>query len=87
MTITKGFAKEIGTVGLLGAAALFSSGRKQSSLVLGLLSAGIYLWPSSYSLRGKTAVITGGSRGLGLAIAREYLRQGAGVALLARDEA
>lgn len=38
-----------------------------------------------YSLSGKTAVITGGSRGLGFALAREFLRRGARVALLARD--
>jgi NAD(P)-dependent dehydrogenase (short-subunit alcohol dehydrogenase family) len=35
-------------------------------------------------LRGATAVVTGGSRGLGLAIARELVRAGAHVTLLAR---
>ncbi|MCE5268477.1 MAG: SDR family NAD(P)-dependent oxidoreductase [Planctomycetaceae bacterium] len=40
----------------------------------------------SYTLRGKTALITGGSRGLGLLIARELARHGAHVALCARDE-
>jgi 3-oxoacyl-[acyl-carrier protein] reductase len=34
---------------------------------------------------GKSAVITGGSKGLGLAIAEEYARSGADVAILARD--
>src|SRR5581483_1635009 len=38
-----------------------------------------------YKLGGKTVVITGGSRGLGLIMAREFLRRGARVALLARD--
>lgn len=38
-----------------------------------------------YSLRNKTVVITGGSRGLGLAMAREFARHGAQLALLARD--
>jgi predicted amino acid dehydrogenase len=38
-----------------------------------------------YSLRNKTVVITGGSRGLGLAMAREFAREGAQLALLARD--
>jgi 3-oxoacyl-[acyl-carrier protein] reductase len=37
-------------------------------------------------LDGRTALITGGSRGLGLAIARQLHTQGASVALLARDE-
>jgi short-subunit dehydrogenase len=40
---------------------------------------------SSYTLRGKTVLITGGSRGLGLALAREVAAQGARVALCGRD--
>jgi short-subunit dehydrogenase len=39
----------------------------------------------SYSLLGKTVVITGGSRGLGLALAREVSAQGARVAICGRD--
>src|SRR5919108_2767486 len=35
--------------------------------------------------RGKVVVITGGSRGLGLVLARHFTREGASVALLARD--
>jgi len=38
-----------------------------------------------YSLKDKVALITGGSRGLGLAIAREVCAQGGKVALVARD--
>lgn len=34
---------------------------------------------------GKTIVITGGSRGLGLELAREFAAEGANIALLARD--
>lgn len=40
-----------------------------------------------YSLRGKTVLITGGSRGLGLILARELVREGAHVAICARDAA
>lgn len=36
-------------------------------------------------LRGKTVLITGGSRGLGLVLAREFVREGARVAICARD--
>mgnify|MGYP006279817343 CR=1 FL=1 len=36
-------------------------------------------------LEGKNALITGGSRGIGYAIAAEYARQGAAVALLSRN--
>ena len=38
-----------------------------------------------YNLADKNVAITGGSRGLGLALARTFLRRGAKVALLARD--
>ncbi len=41
---------------------------------------------SSYSFTGKSVVITGGSRGLGLTIARQIATEGARIALLARDE-
>jgi len=39
------------------------------------------------SLRGKSVLVTGGSRGLGLALAREFAREGARVAICARDGA
>src|SRR6266498_1777921 len=38
-----------------------------------------------YTLRDKVAVITGGSRGLGLVLARHICAQGGSVALIARD--
>jgi NAD(P)-dependent dehydrogenase (short-subunit alcohol dehydrogenase family) len=38
-----------------------------------------------FDFRGKTALVTGGSRGLGLLIARELSRRGARVAVCARD--
>ncbi len=40
----------------------------------------------SYELRGKTVLITGGSRGLGLVLARQAAAEGARVAICARDE-
>ncbi|MEY4913839.1 MAG: hypothetical protein RJA02_108, partial [Armatimonadota bacterium] len=39
-----------------------------------------------FSLRGKTALVTGGNRGLGLAIAAALYDAGATVVLTARDE-
>ena len=42
--------------------------------------------PRPYLLKDKVVVISGGSRGLGLALAREFARHGAQIALLARDE-
>jgi short-subunit dehydrogenase len=41
----------------------------------------------SYDLNGKTVLLTGGSRGLGLTMARQLVQSGAQVALCARDEA
>ena len=39
-----------------------------------------------YDLKDKTVLITGGSRGLGLVMAREFAREGARLVLCARDE-
>jgi NAD(P)-dependent dehydrogenase (short-subunit alcohol dehydrogenase family) len=50
-----------------------------SSVVRTLLS-------RSFDFEGKVVLITGGSRGLGLVLARQLVRQNAQVALLARDE-
>jgi short-subunit dehydrogenase len=41
----------------------------------------------AFDLTGKVVVITGGSRGLGLALTREFARHGARIAICARDEA
>src|SRR3954454_18695408 len=38
------------------------------------------------NFEGKVVLITGGSRGLGLVLAREFARRGAKVAVCARDE-
>ena len=38
-------------------------------------------------LQGKRAVVTGGSRGIGKAIARQLAREGCDVAICARNEA
>jgi NAD(P)-dependent dehydrogenase (short-subunit alcohol dehydrogenase family) len=57
--------------------------------VSGALAA-LTLWSSrrgSYDLQGKVVLITGGSRGLGLVLARQAAAEGARVAICARDEA
>jgi NAD(P)-dependent dehydrogenase (short-subunit alcohol dehydrogenase family) len=65
---------------------------KSSLLGLALAGAGVYMaarairqYARWYDLRGKTALITGGSRGLGLALGREFVARGARVAICARD--
>ena len=73
------------TVGVL-ATATAGAGLVGSAVIL---FAATQLWnrvrSGGYKLAGKTVVITGGSRGLGLALARQFLGQGARVAILARD--
>ena len=55
----------------------------------GIGLAGWALWrrfgPVAEDLRGKTVLITGGSRGLGFAMAQECVSKGARVAICARD--
>src|ERR671939_516727 len=41
----------------------------------------------AYDVQGKTVLITGGSRGLGLVLARQLAREGARLAICARDAA
>lgn len=59
------------------------------SLVAGALAGGAYLaWRAlttpRYTFRGRTAIVTGGSRGLGLELARLLVDEGARVAICAR---
>jgi len=65
-----------------------------TQILIGILvvSAGLILFIAPFStirtssfLRGKVALITGGSRGLGLVMARQICERGGKVALLARD--
>src|SRR5690349_12825222 len=56
-------------------------------------AAGVFILKSvwnqltEFDLKDKTVLITGGSRGLGLVLAREFARHGAQIALCARDQA
>ncbi len=64
----------------------------KNSLMLAVAGAGALLaaraavqrW-REYDLRGKVVLITGGSRGLGLVMAREFAREGAKIAICARS--
>jgi NAD(P)-dependent dehydrogenase (short-subunit alcohol dehydrogenase family) len=64
----------------------------KSSLLFAVAGAGAVLATRAivnrvreYSLKGKTVLITGGSRGLGLVMAREFANEGAKIAICARD--
>jgi NAD(P)-dependent dehydrogenase (short-subunit alcohol dehydrogenase family) len=50
------------------------------------LSLRAFRWATQESLHGKSVLVTGGSRGLGLVLARELLKEGARVAICGRDE-
>src|SRR5437588_7029349 len=70
----------IGALGAAGTATLAGVG-------MGLAGWQLYRrLRSGESLLGKTVLITGGSRGLGFAMAQEFSRQGASVVICARDE-
>lgn len=76
---------------LLGAAGILSllAGRKKTGLALSSAATGLVLsniYQPKESLFDKNIVITGGSRGLGFALAQEVVRQGANVILLARTK-
>jgi NAD(P)-dependent dehydrogenase (short-subunit alcohol dehydrogenase family) len=55
------------------------------ALLLGAWVTARAICTARYTLRDKVAVITGGSRGLGLVLARHVCAQGGNVALIARD--
>ena len=64
----------------------------KDALKLAAVGAGAYLaaravfgGPGEYDLAGKTVLVTGGSRGLGLVLARGFAAEGANVAICARD--
>lgn len=63
--------------------------RKKLGALLGLAAIGLRFLPSpkSFSFARRSVIITGGSRGLGLALAKHLLEEGAYVSLLARDAA
>lgn len=70
----------------LTAAALYATRSRRAALLPVMLGGFLAAQRSSRpSFRGQSVVITGGSRGLGLALARELVHEGANVTLLARD--
>src|SRR5262245_34841342 len=58
-----------------------------AGLGLALVGKELYGRRRAADLRGQVALITGGSRGLGFVLAREFARQGCRIAICARDEA
>src|SRR5205809_3582301 len=69
----------MGKLGLLGAAAIVGGAAFAARQALRRAR---YM-----DFRGRVVLITGGSRGLGLVLARHFVHEGARVAICARDEA
>ena len=84
--MNKGLRKELSSLSAIAAAGLLLTNRSRSASLLGVAALALRFWPTSYSVKGRSVVITGGSRGLGLAIAEQFLGEGSNVTLLARDE-
>lgn len=72
--------------GLISASFLLRGRIKPALWSASLITLPLWLLRSKYNLLGRSVVITGGSRGLGLALAEAFLAEGAKVTLLSRDE-
>jgi short-subunit dehydrogenase len=84
--MNRGLRKELALLVGLASAGLWMGNKKSLSRLLGASALALRFWPTlAYTFRNRSVVITGSSRGLGLALAEQFLRQGARVALLARD--
>jgi short-subunit dehydrogenase len=85
--MNKGLRKELSTLSAITATGFLLKNKNGVASMLGLAALALRFWPTSYSVNGRSVVITGGSRGLGMAIAEQFLIGGANVTLLARDAA
>jgi short-subunit dehydrogenase len=83
--MSRGLRRELALVAGAGALAALAGRNRPLAAVLGVGAALLAALPGAYSFRNRAVVITGGSRGLGLALSEEFLRAGARVALLARN--
>lgn len=86
--MNRGLRNELVTLCGLGALGLLAFRRPRTAMSLGLAAGalvGLGDFRQLKSFRNKNVIITGGSRGLGLALAKELVREGARVQLIARD--
>lgn len=82
-----GLRNEISTLFAIAGLGFWLSGKSRFATGSGLIAAGLRVIPTlGPSFRNQSIVITGGSRGLGLALAERLVQEGALVTILARDE-
>lgn len=83
----RGFRNELSTLAAIAFAGAAVGKRPMMAGTFGLFAAVLRIWPiETCSLEGSSVLITGGSRGLGLALAENFLKEGANIAILARDQ-
>jgi NAD(P)-dependent dehydrogenase (short-subunit alcohol dehydrogenase family) len=70
---------------MIGAAAITASGLVVGAAAAAAAASALIQRRRGFLLHGKVVFITGGSRGLGLAMAEEFARRGAQIAICARD--
>lgn len=70
---------------MIGAAAVTIGGLALGAAAAAVAASALLQRRNHFSLAGKVVFITGGSRGLGLAMAEEFARRGAQIAICARD--
>src|SRR5271155_3105584 len=54
-------------------------------LLIATYAMGLFTYANKFNVKGRTAIVTGGSQGLGLAIAKQLASKGADVVIVARD--
>jgi len=70
---------------IIGAGAVAAGGLVLGAAAAGIAASALLRSTRKFPLTGKVVFITGGSRGLGLAMAEEFARRGAKIAICARD--
>jgi short-subunit dehydrogenase len=87
--MNRGLRNELSFLTGLSALGLYFLGKPKLAATLGAGAITARIFPSvaPFSYRNRSVVITGGSRGLGLAMAKRLVHEGARITLLARDGA
>jgi NAD(P)-dependent dehydrogenase (short-subunit alcohol dehydrogenase family) len=84
--MSQGLRKELALLAGLASIGFGLMGKRKLAIAAGVIAGGLPLLPvRAFAFSGRTAIITGGSRGLGFALAENLLKENANVTLLARD--